>query len=170
MKNIKLIGIALWCGLFTACTQKNNPEKEQAQDQQLARIEARVDDLKPGLGDIMSIIQQHHTKLYFSGNASNWELAEYELVEIREGLEDAAKFHPTFKSVKTPLSELIPSLTKNEMDGVAGAIKSKNQRQFTQAFQSLTVACNHCHQTAEHSFIVIQAPTGAEFTNQKFTK
>ena len=43
----------------------------------------------PGMGEIMGATQMRHSKLWFAGNASNWKLANYELSEIGEGLEDA---------------------------------------------------------------------------------
>jgi hypothetical protein len=65
----------------------------------------------PGLGEIMTLTQMRHSKLWFAGQASNWQLATYELDEIREGLKDAATFHPTHKDA--PL--LIPALIEKIM-------------------------------------------------------
>ena len=123
-----------------------------------------------GLGELMMGIQQHHAKLYYAGQAQNWELASYELDEIKESFADAGKAQHEFKTLKTPLKELIPAMTKNEIEKVEEAIAKKNKESFVKSFQGLTQACNRCHQTAEHSFIVIQSPTQPGFTNQKFTK
>ena len=49
----------------------------------------------PGLGEIMTLTQMRHAKLWFAGQGANWPLARYELDELNEGLEDAATFHPT---------------------------------------------------------------------------
>jgi len=48
-----------------------------------------IDPLKPGLGEIMGVIQQYHAKLYYAGAKANWPLAEYELGEFQESLADA---------------------------------------------------------------------------------
>src|SRR5882724_11001424 len=65
--------------------------------------------LVPGLGEIMTAVQMRHAKLGIAGMAANWELADYELDEIDEGLQDAVTFHPTHKDIKQPLTELVPS-------------------------------------------------------------
>jgi hypothetical protein len=38
---------------------------------------------RPPLGDIMGKIQLRHIKLWFAGKARNWELATYEVNEIK---------------------------------------------------------------------------------------
>jgi hypothetical protein len=45
----------------------------------------------PGLGEYMTTIQLHAGKLWFAANATNWDLAQYELDELKETME-AAKF------------------------------------------------------------------------------
>jgi hypothetical protein len=136
----------------------------------IASSVAWASDYGPGLGEIMSVIQQHHAKLYYAGSAQNWDLAAYELDEIKEGLEDASKAHHEFKTLKTPLTELVPAMTKAEIEGLSKAIEAKSRPEFSKRFANLTHACNECHQTVEHPFIVIQEPTRPEFTNQRFTK
>ena len=36
----------------------------------------------PRIGDIMILMQIRHAKLWFAGNARNWELADFELDEL----------------------------------------------------------------------------------------
>src|SRR5215467_3913154 len=47
-----------------------------------------------GLGEIMSLQQMRHLKLWFAGQAKNWPLADYELDELEEGFDDVIKFFP----------------------------------------------------------------------------
>ena len=49
----------------------------------------------PGLGEIMTLQQMRHTKLWLAGEAGNWDLAAYEIKELGEGFDDVVKFHPT---------------------------------------------------------------------------
>jgi hypothetical protein len=51
---------------------------------------AQQDTYKPPLGDIMGAIQLRHIKLWFAGKLGNWELATYEVGEIKASLENAA--------------------------------------------------------------------------------
>ena len=48
----------------------------------------------PGLGEIMTLNQMRHTKLWFAGQAGNWGLAAYGSKSCTR-LDDAATFHPT---------------------------------------------------------------------------
>ena len=45
----------------------------------------------PGLGEFMTATQLRHAKLWFAGKMNNWDLAAYEIDQIKEGLEDAQK-------------------------------------------------------------------------------
>jgi hypothetical protein len=62
----------------------------------------------PGLGEFMAATQVRHAKLWFAGENLNWALAAWEVDEIREGLEDAAKLHATHDVV--PVAEMIKSI------------------------------------------------------------
>ncbi|HQT27620.1 MAG TPA: hypothetical protein PLK99_13680, partial [Burkholderiales bacterium] len=60
----------------------------------------------PGMGEIMGATQMRHAKLWFAGKEKNWPLANYELGEIREGLDDAVLYHPVFKE-GIPVSKIL---------------------------------------------------------------
>ena len=161
-----LIGLAV---IFLAgCSRQQDVNSNTALETKIADMEKTIDDLKPGLGEIMGVIQQHHAKLYFAGTKANWPLAEYELGEIQESLDDAMKFYPKFKDVPMPLTELIPTMTKASLAQVRAAIEQKNEESFVQAFGALSVSCSNCHEAANHPFVKIQAPSEAMFSNQKF--
>src|ERR1700758_715845 len=63
---------------------------------------------EPGLGEFMTATQLRHAKLWFAGKQNNWDLAAYEIDEIKEGLEDAARLHPTFDGI--PVAEMIKTI------------------------------------------------------------
>ena len=42
----------------------------------------------PGLVEFMMHVQSHHAKLWLAGNARNWDLADYQVDELKELLED----------------------------------------------------------------------------------
>jgi hypothetical protein len=160
-----LMGLAV---IFLAGCSQQNVNSNAALEAKVASLGKTVDDLKPGLGEIMGVIQQHHAKLYYSGTKSNWPLAGYELDEIQESLDDAMKFYPEFKDVKVPLTQLIPTMTKASIAQVRTAIEQKNEKSFVQAFGALSGSCSNCHEAANHPFVKIQPPTEAMFSNQKF--
>lgn len=120
----------------------------------------------PGFGEFMGATQVRHAKLWFAGEAENWELAAYELDEIREGLEDAVKLHPTHKDV--PVAEMIKAKLDAPLGDVEKAIETKEKSRFTRAFDGLTAACNACHTEASYGFIKVQRPTRPPVSNQVF--
>jgi hypothetical protein len=121
----------------------------------------------PGLGEVMSLQQMRHSKLWFAGSALNWELATYELDELGEGFDDVAKLFPTHDGV--PLGPMVRTITGREIPDLAKAIAARDGAKFASAFDALTAACNACPQSAKHGFIVIQRPASLPYSNQSFT-
>jgi hypothetical protein len=120
---------------------------------------ATAEDAMPGLGEIMTLQQLRHIKLWFAGRAGNWPLADYEVGELGEGFEDVDKLlggDTVDKMVGGPMKEL------------QKAIDDKNSAAFTTAFDHLTAGCNSCHHTLDHGFIAIQRPTALPYSNQNF--
>lgn len=120
----------------------------------------------PGLGEIMGATQMRHAKLWFAGKNKNWELARYELDEIKEGFEDAKTYYPSFKGI--PVSALLDKNTLPPLNGLDRSIDGKDGKKFAEAFDRLTAACNRCHQEAGHGYIVIKRPTSLQYSNQEF--
>jgi hypothetical protein len=121
----------------------------------------------PGLGEIMTLQQMRHSKLWFAGKERNWELAAYELDEMKEGFDDAAKYFPTHHDV--PIAQMIGDILKTTVADLEKAVEAKDKAKFSAAFDKVTASCNACHQAAKHGYIVIRRPTGSPFTNQVFS-
>lgn len=109
-----------------------------------------------------------HSKLWFAGNATNWKLASYELDEIKEGLDDAVKYYPTFKN-NAPVSVMLEKFTSQPLADLDRSIRAKDEISFKRSFDSLTNACNSCHQAAGMGFIVIKKPEVSPYSNQQFS-
>jgi hypothetical protein len=86
---------------------------------------------------------------------------------MEEGLETMAKLHPTYKDI--PTGKMIDDTVKAPIEDIEKAIKGRDRGAFTRAYDKLTTACNVCHQSANHAFIVIQRPATSSFPNQSFT-
>ena len=139
-------------------------------DQRTAALNERVDSLetaiahayRPGLGEFMSGIQVHHVKLWFAGTNANWKLADFEVHEIMESLDDIKTYASDRK--ETAMIEIIdPAL-----DSVNVAIAKQDTALFRSAYRSLTNSCNSCHQATDHGFNVITVPTSPPFSDQRF--
>lgn len=115
----------------------------------------------PRLGDIMNSVQMRHIKLWFAGKAQNWDLATYELNQLRAGLLEAAlRYEGIPVSTITTMSKPAQS--------ISDAIDAKDFKRFTKAVGELTDGCNSCHQTMQRGFIAIQLPTATPFGDQSF--
>ena len=120
----------------------------------------------PGLVEFMMHVQSHHAKLWLAGNARNWDLADYQLDELKELLEDIAKRVPEYKGV--PVGKMIEASTMPPINDIEGAITARNSARFATGFDRLTTACNSCHEAANRGFIIIQRPAVSAYPNQSF--
>ncbi len=117
---------------------------------------------KPGFGEFMSNIQVHHAKLWFAGKNENWELADFEVHEIKESLDNIQKYQKERKESGMVIM-LNPAL-----DSVEISIKNKNLTVFSESFKSLTNTCNKCHILVDYGFNEVKIPDTPPFSNQKF--
>lgn len=160
MKNLWPILLAL---IFFACSQPaDETQVLKARVDQLEK--ALADTYKPGFGEFMSGIQAHHMKLWFAGQNQNWALADFEVHEIMEALDDIQKFQS-----ERPESKLIGILNP-ALDSVNTAIRLQNATLFKTSYQLLTNTCNSCHSAAKFEFNVVKIPEQSPFSNQDFTK
>jgi len=121
---------------------------------------------EPGLGEFMMATQLRHAKLWFAGKSRNWDLAAYEIDEIKEGLQDAARLHSTVDGV--PVADMIKTIIDPRIERLEKAVDAKNNLQFAAAFDELTDGCNACHAGAGKPFIRIQRPSEPPLSNQNF--
>ena len=122
----------------------------------------------PGLGEIMTLNQMRHSKLWFAGQAGNWPLAAYEIDELEEGLADAATFHPTHKDAPLPIPDLIDKMMKEPVAQLRRAVEAKDRARFDPAYDELTDACNRCHQATNFGFNRVTRPQSNPYSNQQF--
>jgi len=115
----------------------------------------------PRLGDIMNGVQTRHIKLWFAGKAQNWDLASYELRQLKAGLLEAAVLYEGI-----PVSN-VTTMTK-PVQSISDAIDARDLKRFAKAVGELTDGCNGCHQQMQRGYIVIQAPTGSPYGDQSF--
>ena len=130
-----------------------------AQDAAKPAPEAVSPPAPPGLGEIMTLQQLRHIKLWFAGHDGNWPLADYELDELGEGFDDISKIvggDTVDKQVGTPMKAL------------EKAVEDKNRTAFDVAFDQLSAGCNSCHRSLDRKFIVIQRPASLPYSNQNF--
>jgi len=122
----------------------------------------------PGLGELMSLQQMRHVKLWLAGEAANWELADYEVDELGEGFDDIVKFHPTHKDSPVAPKDAIPRMVTQPLADVRAAVGRKDAAAFTRAYDALTASCNDCHRATNFGFNQVQRPASNPYPNQQF--
>ena len=120
----------------------------------------------PGIEQFMNVIQTEHAKLWFAASARNWELAAYQLGEIKEIMSDVEDLYPKFKDL--PLGKMLDDVITGPIADAEKTLDAKDFGKFSAAYGKLTDACNACHQATGTGFIVIQRPSGPAFPNQDF--
>ncbi len=139
---------------------------EQIRDS-LGQTRRTIDSLEermPGLGEYMSAIQLHVSKIWFAEQASNWELAKYELNELREAVEGAEALHVYRNSVN--ITAVLESVKQTQLPLLEQSLKLSEPRDFRIAYDQTLSACNGCHQAAGYKFIHIVLPKAEPVVNQ----
>lgn len=129
---------------------------------------AQAEPYTPGLGELMTLQQMRHTKLWLAGEAGNWPLAAYEIKELGEGFDDIVKYHPTHEESPVAPKDAIPRMITAPLGDLRAAVDRKDATAFEPAFDALTKACNDCHQATEFKFNVVQRPATNPYPNQVF--
>jgi hypothetical protein len=120
----------------------------------------------PGIEQFMNVIQTEHAKLWYAASARNWELAAYQLGEIKEIMSDVEDLYPTFKNL--PLGNMLDNVITGPIAELEKTLDAKDFGKFSAGYGKLTDACNSCHQATGMGFVVIQRPSGLAFPNQDF--
>jgi hypothetical protein len=120
----------------------------------------------PTLADFMGLTQLRHIKLTFAGKSENWDLAGYEVGQIRNTIEVAAILYPNLGHVQ--FAKLVDEISEPALAEIENAVKAKDTAQFWPAVEKLTEACNGCHRAAGFGFISIRIGTLSPFSDQVF--
>jgi hypothetical protein len=92
----------------------------------------------------------------------NWPLANYELAQIRTGIDRAKRLYPN--NVQSNMTMMTP-----ETDEVENAIKARDRVKFSKAYSKLTAACNTCHEATGFGFIKMRDPTLSPIETSPFS-
>jgi Skp family chaperone for outer membrane proteins len=149
----------------------NEQNERTAADLQasIKRVEAnlaKLNEAAPGLGEYMTTIQLHAGKLWFAAKALNWELAEYELDELKETMEAAKGLNAEKNGVR--ISNVLDSVLQTQVAALDKSLKSKSRSEFQRSYDEILSACNGCHESAGYKFIHIVPPTAPPVTNQRW--
>ncbi|MFN3890301.1 MAG: hypothetical protein ACK4MV_07885 [Beijerinckiaceae bacterium] len=119
-------------------------------------------ELYATLGDIMGLTQIRHEKLWHAGRAQNWELAAYEIQQIRSTLVRSAALY-----LNIPIELVVAA--DAPLEDMLKAVKTRDEKAFVAGYAQLTAACNSCHQAGGVGYVRMVIPRTSSFTNQDFT-
>ncbi len=140
----------------------------------IAALEAKIDALErrlppPELGHQMLELQIRHDRLWWAGEAGNWNLAYYmvgELGEALHGIEETNGNAPEVQPEK--LSVVMPAIMNQAIEGVQSALEKKNKAAFAKAYDHLSASCNACHALAGVGIVHIQRPKTPLLDNMRY--
>ena len=161
MRKLTIILIAFF---MISCSSKYENKIQELQNQLQNQQELLKNTYKPGFGDLMGGLQNHHNKLWFAGTNENWELADFALHEIEEIVEDIKMLHANREETQSIF------IIEPALEAMDEAVDNQNLSQFKEEYINLTNACNTCHKATGYEFISIQTPTLPSYTNQDFSK
>lgn len=154
-KYILLLVLGLCIGF--ACTDGEIQTNEQT--------ETNVEGESIPLIYHMSFISRYTKKLYFSGEAENWELADiynHEIEEISEGIIEDNIVHD-----EVNISELMESMLLPKIERVEEAIDNQDREMFRERYNILIQSCNQCHKATNYEAVQVTVPESNPF-NQEF--
>ena len=137
---------------------------DNADHAEIQALREQLDELKksayhPELGEQMLILQIRHARLWFAGEAGNWNLATFEVQELQEAFEAVVEHNPDDANLQPErLADVLPAMTRGPIADLRKAVDSKNKAAFEKAFDGLSEACTGCHHVAGNDMLVIQRP------------
>ena len=162
----RIIAVGLAAGLGTLAIAAVLSTRSVAQNP-MGDADAEPAPFNPQMAALMSmLIQPRHAKLGLAGKAENWPLAGYALKELKQSFLVAARAVPRWKGL--PVPDLIEASVEPTFAVLDFAIKAGEPRQFAESYAKLTQACNNCHATTDHPFVVIKPPDASGWPNQEF--
>jgi hypothetical protein len=124
-----LVSVAAW-----AQQAPSSPEQKPAQQTQTPQNKDPPKSYFSDLGDFMAGTQRNHEKLWFSGQARNWPLADYHLAELKEILSDVEDYIPRYNNV--PIGEMIDAVITGQIADLERAVATKDFiTHFTRAWR-----------------------------------
>ena len=146
--------------IFAGCGDSSNDKLQN----KITMLEQKLDSTyRPRFAEFMTNIQIHHAKLWFAGQNENWQLADFELKEIEENIDNLKKFRPERKETQMVI------MINPQLDSVNMSIQQKNPALFKTSFTSLTNKCNTCHMLVNYKFNHVKIPETPPFSNQEFS-
>jgi hypothetical protein len=113
-----------------------------------------VDDLavlQPGLTTLMPMVGQRYWKLYYAAKAGNWEMALYQLQQVRELMETGMITRPEYEKD-------LEAFIEGYMGPIEEAIEQKDWSAFEEAYNDGIIGSKMYHDKNKRPYIVWKVP------------
>src|SRR5439155_10353373 len=114
--------------------------------------------IQPGLGTVMIEYGHRMAAVWFAGEAGNWDMAHYQILEMVE-------IQETGETTRPARAPALKSFESSFLDPLDAAIMSNDKTKFEAAYNSAIQGCNSCHgsQTSadfpqSFKFVKVQVP------------
>src|SRR5712691_8697105 len=114
--------------------------------------------IQPGLGTVMVEYGHRMAAVWFAGEAGNWDMAHYQIIEMRE-------IQETGEITRPPRAPALKSFESSFLDPLDQSALDKDKAKFESAYNAAIQGCNSCHgsQTSadfpqSFKFVKVQVP------------
>lgn len=114
----------------------------------------------PRYGEVMADIAHRYELAGRAARARRWELAAYELSELKEAFEDDL---PRAALPREPSNADLKSLARSfevPLGELQAALLRKDAWAASEAFSHAANACNNCHRSSGHAFLEVPGEPG----------
>lgn len=140
--------------LLTACTRSPDTGATDAAAAAAVTPKAR------GWGAVMADVGRRFELAGRAASARRFELAAYEVDELREALEELPSAELPKEGNTAILLPNADAFQKGAARDLMKAAETKNPKAFEDAFRQAAAACNGCHQASGHGFIEVPSIPG----------
>lgn len=120
-------------GISAASVEKLVNDKLNKVDRTLA-----LWNIQPGLGTVMIEYANRLARLWFAGNAENWDMAKYQLDEMTE-------IQEVGETTRPGRAPMLKAFEDGFLTAIDKAILAKDKAGFTKAMNDAVSGCNGCH-------------------------
>ena len=97
-----------------------------------------LSSIQPGLGTVMVEYAHRMSIIWFAGEASNWNLAHYQMIEMLE-------IQETGEITRPARAPALKSFESSFLDPLDAAITANDMVQFESSYKAAIQGCNACH-------------------------
>lgn len=101
-------------------------------------MDVQKKSINPGLGTVMIEYSNRFSRLWFAAQANNWDMAHYQILEMKE-------IQETGEVTRPARAQMLKGFENAYLGPLDAAIGKKDKTAFTTAYDKTIAGCNGCH-------------------------